>query len=318
MKSLFAKILVWFLVTVTLATVALLVTSAITFTRPRDWNMPFGMLTMMQMRNLREAYETGGLEALTVAQEQLRNETGIRAVLTDSAGRDLVTGEDHSALVERARSRPMFPMLRGDRMVVERRSRDGAYWFFLFLPRQRWTSWFLQFPYLAIFGVAILLCYLFARHLSKPVWQLRKAVEQFGQGNLESRVRSKRSDELGDLARTFDTMADRIQTLLAAEWRLLLDISHELRSPLARLSVAAELARSDESRDRALAQIEKESERMNVLLAELLRVTRAEGDPASMQTEEVALTELLEELVGDVAIEAQTKGCAVKLDAADI
>ena len=72
-------------------------------------------------------------------------------------------------------------------------------------------------------------------------------------------------------------MAGRIQTLLAAERRLLLDISHELRSPLARLGVAVELARSGEDREHMLDRIQKEADRLNELVAELLQVTRVEG-----------------------------------------
>ena len=91
-------------------------------------------------------------------------------------------------------------------------------------------------------------------HLTSPVRALQKAVERFGQGDLSARVGSHARDELGQLARTFDRMADRIQTLLAAERRLLLDISHELRSPLARLGVAVELARSgDDPKPRSTA-----------------------------------------------------------------
>ena len=90
----------------------------------------------------------------------------------------------------------------------------------------------------------MLLCYWLALHLTSPVRALQKAVERFGRGDLSARVGSNRRDELGQLARTFDRMAGRIETLLTAERRLLLDISHELRSPLARLGVAVELARS--------------------------------------------------------------------------
>ena len=81
-------------------------------------------------------------------------------------------------------------------------------------------------------GAAVLLA---GFHLTSPVRELQKAVERFGRGDLSARAGSTRRDELGQLARTFDRMADRIETLLAAERRLLLDISHELRSPLARL-----------------------------------------------------------------------------------
>ena len=94
-----------------------------------------------------------------------------------------------------------------------------------------------------------MLCYWLAFYLTRPVRKLQKAVERFGRGDLSARAESVRRDELGQLARTFDRMADRIETLLAAERRLLLDISHELRSPLARLGVAIELARSGDDTD---------------------------------------------------------------------
>ena len=88
-------------------------------------------------------------------------------------------------------------------------------------------------------------------------------------------------------------MAGRIETLLAAERRLLLDISHELRSPLARLGVAVELARSGEDANAALNRIQKESDRLNALVGQLLQVTRAEGDPNSLRRDPVRLDELV-------------------------
>jgi len=109
---------------------------------------------------------------------------------------------------------------------------------------------------------------------------LQKAVERFGRGELTARVGSTRRDELGQLARTFDRMAERTETLLTAERRLLLDISHELRSPLARLGVAIELARSGDDLESHLNRIQKESDRLNSLVGELLQVTRAEATRA--------------------------------------
>ena len=119
-----------------------------------------------------------------------------------------------------------------------------------------------------------------------------------------ARQTPSRRDELGELGRTFDRMADRIQMLVDAEHRLLLDISHELRSPLARLRVAVELARSAEDRGAYLDRIDKEAERLNSLVGGLLQVTRGEGDPDSLRRERVRLDELLEELVADASIEA--------------
>ena len=151
-------------------------------------------------------------------------------------------------------------------------------------------------------------------HLTRPVRKLQWAVEQFGRGDLSARSGSTRRDELGQLARTFDRMAGRIQTLLTAERRLLLDISHELRSPLARLGVAVELARSGENLDRALNRIQKESDRLNALVLQLLQVTRAEGDSSSLRREPVRLDELVEQLVDDSSIEASARGCELKYE----
>src|SRR5205807_6325900 len=113
----------------------------------------------------------------------------------------------------------------------------------------------------------------------------------------------------------FNDMADHIQTLLAAERRLLLDISHELRSPLARLGVAVELARSGEDREHMLDRIQKEADRLNELVAELLQVTRVEGDPSRQKLDTVRLDEMLGDLVYDSLLEAKAKDCTLLLKA---
>jgi signal transduction histidine kinase len=120
------------------------------------------------------------------------------------------------------------------------------------------------------------------------------------------------------LARTFDRMAERIETLLAAERRLLLDISHELRSPLARLRVAVEMARSGDDLDSALNRIQKESDRVNSLVGQLLQVTRAEGDPSSLRRNPVRLDVLVQQLVDESTIEAAARGCSLQYQKHDV
>ena len=120
-----------------------------------------------------------------------------------------------------------------------------------------------------------------ALHLAAPLRKLRRVVEHFGCGNLAVRAGSTRKDEIGELSRAFDEMADRIETLLSAERRLLQDVSHELRSPLARLGFAVELAREGDERDEALARVRKEADRITALVGELLQLTRIEGDPTA-------------------------------------
>ena len=177
------------------------------------------------------------------------------------------------------------------------------------------VTWFLQPEvHLVTLSVLALLCYAFARYLTNPVRDLQQAVNRFGQGDLAARARVNRGDEIGKLARAFNDMADRTQTLMSAERRLLLDISHELRSPLARLSVAVELARMGEDVDSHLNRIQKEADRLNALVGELLQVTRVEGDASRLRSERVALDELVAEVVEDGRLEAEARGVGISLE----
>ena len=153
------------------------------------------------------------------------------------------------------------------------------------------------------------LCYLLAVHLASPLRNLRRVVDRFGRGELGIRFHLARRDEIGELARAFNRMADHITTLLSAERRLLQDVSHELRSPLARLGFAVELAKTSNDREAALNRIRKEADRLGQLVDELLQLTRAEGDPAARNMEEFELGELIEDLVEDCSVEAEAQGC---------
>jgi two-component system sensor histidine kinase CpxA len=140
-------------------------------------------------------------------------------------------------------------------------------------------------------------------------------VDRFGQGDLSARVHSTRGDEIGALARSFDQMAERIATLLSVERRLLQDVSHELRSPLARLAFAVELARSGENPKAALGRITREVGRLTVLVEELLKLAQAEGDPSSREPEDLALRDLVVALAEDHSLEAGAKECRLTVTA---
>ncbi len=312
MRSLFAKILLWFLATSAVIVIGSILITAVSITSSDNREGPFSRLVPFQLKEAQFAYETGGRNSLAAYIARVRAVFRSDAALTDGNGRDLLTGEDRAALIAISSQRRIpLPFFNRSRPVFASSSENGQYWFLLMPRRPGMGFWFFHSQQLWMIGVVILLCYALARNLTKPVRRLQKAVERFGQGDLSARAGSTRRDELGQLARTFDQMADRIQTLLAAERRLLLDISHELRSPLARLGVAVELARSGEDRDAALNRILKESERLNELVGELLQVTRAEGDPSSLQHGPVRLDHLLGELTNDCAIEAQARGCSL-------
>jgi two-component system, OmpR family, sensor kinase len=115
-----------------------------------------------------------------------------------------------------------------------------------------------------------LVCWSLARYLSKPVERLQSSARSLAAGNMEARVGqvfSRRRDELGVLARDFDTMADHVRELIASKESLLRAMSHELRSPLARLRVAVSLARRGSEVSRQYDRIELEAERLDVIIS---------------------------------------------------
>jgi two-component system sensor histidine kinase CpxA len=315
MNSLFAKILLWFWFTLAITVVGSAFISALVVNEnASDERAPVSRLVTFQLEEARLAYETGGRPGLQAFLETLHRVYDARGILTDEKGRDLLTNQDRSDLVRRARRPSLYQIFRTGDATVSRAADDGRYWFFYNVPRVRMESWFLLPEHAFVMAAGVLLCYWLALYLTSPVRKLEKAVERFGRGDLSARVGSNRGDELGQLARTFDRMAGRIETLLTAEHRLLLDISHELRSPLARLGVAVELARSGDDPNPALNRIQKESDRLNALVGQLLQVTRAEGDPASLDRAPLRLDEMVQQLVDDSSIEAAAHGCQLKYE----
>jgi two-component system sensor histidine kinase CpxA len=107
-------------------------------------------------------------------------------------------------------------------------------------------------------------------------------------------------------------MADRIETLLTAERRLLQDVSHELRSPLARLSFAAELMKDTRDPEAAASRMRREIKRLCGLVSTLLEVTTAEGDPSSRRTERVTIVPLVDEIVNDCRVEAEARSVRIE------
>lgn len=160
-----------------------------------------------------------------------------------------------------------------------------------------------------------------ARYLSRPIRSLRAAFEALAEGRLDTRVgplMGRRRDELADLGGDFDRMAGRIGSLVDAQRRLLHDVSHELRSPLARLQAAVGLARQRPDKISAtLDRVERESERLDRLVGELLALSRLEaGVPGGME-DEIEIAGLLADIVEDARFEAEAKGVRVECDFAE-
>jgi two-component system, OmpR family, sensor histidine kinase CpxA len=161
-------------------------------------------------------------------------------------------------------------------------------------------------------------CYLLARYLTSPVVRLRAATRRLADGDLAARAGSagsRRRDELAELVRDFDVMAERLENLVKAQSRLLHDISHELRSPLARLNVALGLARqrSGPETQSALARMELESDRLNQLIGSLLTIARLESGADRSRKSVIELGEMIREIANDADYEAQARRCQVKM-----
>lgn len=167
---------------------------------------------------------------------------------------------------------------------------------------------------IALFA-SLLFSALFASYLTRPIRHLRKVSNRLAEGDLGARVSpliGDRNDELSDLGQDFDFMATRLQTLLNAQRQLLHDVSHELRSPVARMRLAVGLAQQQPDKtDVALARIEREAERLDALLGQMLTLARLESGLGQTHQETVSIDELLEEVVRDVRFEAQAAGQAI-------
>lgn len=172
-------------------------------------------------------------------------------------------------------------------------------------------------PIAAAVVASLLFAALLAWYFARPIRSLRQAFEAASQGDLQPRfahTAGKRGDELTDLGRDFDHMTARLRSLIDGQTRLLHDVSHELRSPLARLQAAIGLAHQQPDRAHAtMERIERESVRIDKLVGELLTLARLESGAVTSPREPVNMAELLDEIVADAEFEAASSDRAIEL-----
>jgi two-component system OmpR family sensor kinase len=177
----------------------------------------------------------------------------------------------------------------------------------------------LLFQGFAVLFTSLLFSAGFAIYLSRPIRFLRQTSRRLAEGYLDARVTpllAKRNDEMAELGQDFDFMATRLQTLLNAQRQLLHDVSHELRSPVARMRLAVGLAQQQpEKLDAALSRIERETERLDELLGQILTLSRLQSDMSHEIKERINLNELIEDILQDVNFEAQAIGSKVMFKA---
>jgi signal transduction histidine kinase len=163
--------------------------------------------------------------------------------------------------------------------------------------------------------VSLLFALLLARYFVGPIRSLQQAFESVANGRMDTRIgdtMGRRKDELADLGTGFDSMAERLQGLVEGKQRLLHDVSHELRSPLARMQAAIDLMQQQPERIGEFSQrLERESERIDKLVGELLTLARLDSDIPGIHMDLIDLKEMIETIAADAAFEAESKQCSV-------
>ncbi len=160
-------------------------------------------------------------------------------------------------------------------------------------------------------GVSALVSWWLAGYISSPITKLQLSARALALGNLEARVDEqacKRRDELGLLAQEFNRMATQLRLQHASKQTLLRDLSHELRSPLTRLRVALGLAQAGGNLGIQLERMERDIERLDALIGEILQLSRLSGAEPTFTRENVELRLLLDEIIEDARLEASVAG----------
>ena len=339
MRSLFVKIFLWFW----LASILIIISTFVLFSlfRPfeplREDGRHIRRMAHFGSRAV-EVLEQEGPGALQEFIQRREERRGRHNVFFFDENSRSVTGReappDISELAARARESGITEFQRRDKRVLLARTiygKDGSYYIMAGeLPSSRrspplsriFSSRFMGIRLLAILIVASIFCYWLARYLTAPARTLRTATRKFASGDLKTRVGKSlggRKDELADLGNDFDLMAEQIESLITSQNRLLRDISHELRSPLARLNVALELARrqSGKKAEESLDRIEREAERLNKLIGQLRTLTLLESSAELMDKKPLNLSVLVKAVSDDADFEAESAGRSVKTELSD-
>ncbi|MFL6437358.1 MAG: ATP-binding protein [Terriglobales bacterium] len=329
MRSLFLKIFLWFWATAILTGVALILTFVLQPGGvPARWHMALSETARMYGRAAVGEMEHGGTAAVADYLQDLSRSAHTQACLFDQNGTAVAGSacDTFLPLVRRAAATSTasaFGIRYGlVRVALQVAGKKGAtYIFATELPAGPRAA-FGPDPFgLALhWGVALLvsgfICYLLARYLTAPILQLGAASRQLAAGKLNTRAAAgsrPRNDELGELIRDFNAMADRIESLVSSQRQLISDVSHELRSPLARLIVAMDLARERKGNDPAFDRMEKDFERLNEMVGRLLTVARLDASDAFIQMDMLNLSVLVSEVVSDAEFAAHERQRSVHL-----
>ncbi|HWN08580.1 MAG TPA: ATP-binding protein [Pyrinomonadaceae bacterium] len=329
-RSLFFKIFLWFVTVMVTMIAGTFAVGELLRPHPEHAPMrrPLEPLLTAVAQNAADIHERSGQPALIDYLAQVRRESDVRGFLFNDRIEEL-SGQrmpsqapkmarrvfDHSHHLPESSSEG--PPLNA-RAVIAQSGKHYVLVSEILPPAPRGYSYHPILHLLAVGLVGALFCYWLARHLTSPVTKLRAATRELAGGNLRARVSpgmGNRHDELASLGADFDLMAEKIESLIESQRRLLGDISHELRSPLTRLNVALELARqrSGVEAASALERIQHEAENLNEMIGQLLTLTRLESGAEVLPKVEFDLARLVREITDDADFEARSRNRSVVL-----
>ncbi len=315
--SLFWKIFVSFIVAMTITSAGAIYVTYRIVSRPLTQTDFEGRDEII--RQVSEALARGGERELkTWLRENPRPVRNTVLLVTNERGDELLGRAMPREVARLLRTRPPSrrfdrppPNFQGVQLTPTITGPDGEVYNLHFerAPVSIWGIYVWPGTQVAVLSVTILtaavVSLVLARYVSSPVVRLQKASRALAAGALETRVGApftKRGDEVGTLARDFDAMAERIQALVESKETLLRDVSHELRSPLARIRMALALAerRAGAESQPDLARIEREAERLDKLVGQVMTLTR-------LRTTETPRRDLvrLDKIVGEVVDDAR-------------
>jgi two-component system sensor histidine kinase CpxA len=328
MRSLFLKIFFWFWATVIVTGVALVLTFVL---EPRGvpsrWHATLFDTARYSGTIAVETAERDGIPAISAYLDRVQHATHMTACLFDSAGKVLAGSgcgsfQDMASHVQVSRSSD-FSMKYGiARAALLLQGQSGrTYIFATELPAgPRAALGINRAALLLQWGVALLvsglICSLLTRYITGPILGLREMSQKLAAGNLSTRTASgplQRKDEIGDLVRDFNAMASRIEELISRQRQLISDVSHELRSPLARLNVALDLGRERKGNDPAFEQMEEDLRILDDLIGRLLTIAKLDMSAPEVPMVDLDLTDILSQVARNAEFESKEPKGAIQL-----
>lgn len=326
MPRLFIKVFLSFWSTVVLIGISLVLAFLLQPANvPSKWHAGLADTTHFFGTAAVRAFERGGASAAVGYIHALSEDAHIHGCIFDTSG-DALAGEscaELSGLAARlVRGDPSAQDIRRGltRIAVFVTGPDGRTFIYASELLAGPGAAFGMSPKIVLFraGVAFivsgLLCYFLTRYLTAPILRLRGVAQLIGAGQLGMRAEAKlesRQDEFGDLVRDFNLMASKTEDLISSQRQLMYDVSHELRSPLARMNVALDLLHRRVGEDSAIRHMETDLQRLNEMITRLLTVAKLEAANALQNHVRVNLTELISSIAVDAEFEAQEKGSRV-------